>query len=263
MPVARSTPIAAALGLALSLTIACGDESRGAPNASPSAAPASGRRVDAAEAGTLTGTVRFRGAKPAPEVLKVQNDPKCIQILGASIPSDAVQIDAAGGVANAFVYVKHDFDGYTFDTPRASVVFDQRGCRYSPRIFGVRVGQAIDIVNSDPTLHNVHAQSTVNAEFNRTQPQQDSHMTQIFTAPEVMVRLTCDVHPWMVGWVGVVAHPFFAVTSADGTFTMPGIPAGTYDVAVWHEKLGEVTASVTITAGASATTTLTLGKQAP
>ena len=115
--------------------------------------------------------------------------------------------------------------------------------------------------SSDLTLHNVHAKPAVNAEFNRTQPQRDSHMTQIFTAPEVMVRLTCDVHPWMVGWVGVMAHPFFAVTSADGTFTIPGIPAGTYDVAVWHEKLGEVTTSVTIAAGAPATASLTLGKR--
>lgn len=253
-------PLALALGLMLGLTAACGGSTPPA-DTRPAADLAAGTRVDPATAGTLTGTVRFTGPRPAPEMLKVQNDPACIQILGPSIPSDAVAIDAAGGVANAFVYVKHDFDGYAFDTPRTPVVFDQRGCRYSPRIFGVRVGQAIDIVNSDPTLHNVHAKPSVNAEFNRTQPQRDSHMTQIFTAPEVMVRLTCDVHPWMVGWVGVMAHPFFAVTAADGSFTIPGIPAGSYDVAVWHETLGEVTTPVTIAAGAPATATLTLGKR--
>lgn len=260
MPRPRPMSPALALGLALGVTAACGSGPAPAATAPP-AAIATGTRVDPATAGTVTGVVRVTGARPAPERVRVQNDPACIAILGASIPSDAVEIDARGGVANAFVYLKHDFDGYTFDTPRAPVVFDQRGCRYAPRIFGVRVGQAIDIVNSDPTLHNVHATPAVNAAFNRTQPRQHAHMTQIFTAPEVMVRLTCDVHPWMVGWVGVMAHPFFAVTAPDGTFTIPGIPAGTYDVAVWHERLGETTGSVTIAAGAPATATLTLGKR--
>ena len=133
-----------------------------------------------------------------------------------------------------------------------------RSCHYPPRVFGVMVGQSIDILNSDPTLHNVHAQPTVNGEFNKGQPVQGSHMTQVFTAPEVMVHLKCDVHPWMSSFVGVVAHPFFAVSAADGSFTIPGVPPGEYELTVWHETLGTQSVPVTITDRGTATAHFTL-----
>ncbi len=101
---------------------------------------------------------------------------------------------------------------YAFDTPTEPVDLAQKGCVYSPRVFGIRVGQPLDVVNADATLHNVHALPMVNQEFNKSQPSQNSHMSHVFTAPEVMVRFKCDVHAWMASYVGVMAHPYFAVT---------------------------------------------------
>jgi hypothetical protein len=113
-------------------------------------------------------------------------------------------------------------------------------------VFGVRVGQPLEIVNSDPTLHNIHAIPTGNQEFNTGQPIQGMKFTHTFTSPEVMVPFKCDVHGWMNAYAGVVAHPYFAVTGADGTFSLNKLPAGTYTVEAWHEKLGTQTQSITL-----------------
>ena len=113
-------------------------------------------------------------------------------------------------------------------------------------MFGVRVGQPLEIVNSDPTLHNIHAMPKANQEFNNGQPIQGMKMTHTFTAKEVMVPFKCDVHGWMNAYVGVLDHPYFAVTGADGTFKLKGLPPGTYTIEAWHEKLGATTQSVTL-----------------
>ena len=108
------------------------------------------------------------------------------------------------------------------------------------------VGQKIVIRNSDPTLHNVHAVPTINAEFNQGQPFQDMELEKSFDKPEVMVRFKCDVHPWMTSYMGVLDHPYFAVSGTDGAFSIEGLAPGTYVLAAWHETLGEQTQSVTI-----------------
>ena len=219
---------------------ACGGN---APSASAAAdtSAASARQaktVDAATAGSVAGKVTLSGPAPAPEVMRVAVDQTCIQAMGTSAKSDAILIGADGAIENAFVYIKDPLSEYTFDVPTAPVVLDQKGCRYAPRIFGVRVGQPVQMINSDATMHNVHAMPMVNQEFNRGMPQQNSRMTQVFTAPEQMVRFKCDLHSWMNAYGGVMPHPFFQVTGADGTFSLKGVPPGKYTVAVWHEKLG-------------------------
>lgn len=239
---------------------ACGGDTTPPPATTTPAANA--KRVDPATAASIVGRVSLQGTAPAPEMVRVANDPACIQALGPTVKSDAVLVAADGGVQNAFVYVKDTFSDYAFDVPAQAVTLDQRGCRYAPRIFGVRVGQAVDIINSDATLHNVHALPMINAEFNKGQPPQAPRMTQVFTAPEVMVRVKCDVHAWMTAYGGVMSHPFFAVTGADGSFSISGLPPGMYQLAVWHEKLGESTQTVTVTATQKQTAnfTLTSGK---
>ena len=146
----------------------------------------------------------------------------------------------------------------TFDPPPGPAVIDQKGCIYRPRILGVRVGQPIEVVNSDPTMHNVHGLPMKNNEFNHAQHRQGDRHSEVFTVPEVMVRFKCDVHQWMAAYVGVLDHPYFAVTDASGAFELPNLPPGTYTIEAWHEKLDPKTVQVTIAAGQKTTLPITL-----
>jgi len=206
-----------------------------------------GKPVDEATAGAIAGKVTFAGTPPKPDMLRMNTDPACVEANGAISPSDAVLVSADGAVKNVFVYIKDGLDSsYSFDIPATPVVLDQKGCRYVPRVIGVRTGQPIEIVNSDATLHNVHALPMANQEFNHGQGVKAQPMTHTFTVPEVMVRFKCDVHGWMSAYVGVMAHPFFAVTGPDGAFEIKGVPPGTYTLAVWHETFGTQTQQITI-----------------
>jgi plastocyanin len=147
---------------------------------------------------------------------------------------------------NVFVYVKDGLGTLKFPVPPAPLVLDQKGCQYRPHVFGVQVGQPIEILNSDATLHNIHAWPMANAEFNKGQALQGMKDTHVFSTREVMVPFRCDVHRWMNSFVGVLDHPFFAVTGADGSFSLKGLPPGTYTIEAWHEKFGTKTASVTV-----------------
>jgi plastocyanin len=222
------------------------------------AAPA--RHVDPATAGSVTGKVTFTGDRPAIERLRMASDPACVQGDGPNPQSDAVLIGENGGLQNVFVHVKSGLDpAYGFPTPTEPVVLDQQGCRYTPRVLGVQTGQPIDIVNSDATFHNVHALPKTNEEFNHGQQTKGERTRRFFTQPEVMVRFKCDVHSWMAAWFGVLSHPFFAVTGADGTFRLAGVPPGTYVVEAWHERFGTQTADLTVGARQDATLALTFG----
>jgi plastocyanin len=161
-----------------------------------------------------------------------------------------------------FVYVKEGLEGRTFPVPAEPVVLDQAGCRYSPHVFGIMVGQTLEIVNSDPTLHNIHATPTAgNAEFNTGQPIQGMKTEHVFTSVEVMVPFKCDVHGWMNASVGVLNHPYYSVTAADGSFALNTLPPGTYTVEAVHERLGAQTQTVTI--GETETADITFTFQAP
>ena len=155
-------------------------------------------------------------------------------------------VSGDGSLQNVFVYVKDGLGALKFPVPATPLVLDQKGCQYRPHVFGVQAGQPIEILNSDATLHNIHAWPQANQEFNVGQALQGMKDTHVFTTQEVMVPFRCDVHRWMNSFVGVVAHPFFAVTGADGAFQLKGLPPGTYTLEAWHEKFGTKTASVTI-----------------
>lgn len=238
--------------IALSLTLAaCGQ------SPAPSTAPApGGKRVDAATAGSITGRITFTGQPPKAEVLRMGNDTACVATAGPNPQSEAVLVGADGGLKNVFVRITDNFDEYTFDMPAGAVTLDQKGCVYAPRVFGVRVGQPIEILNSDATVHNVHALPMQNQEFNESQPRQGMRTSKIFTVPEVMVRFKCDFHGWMAAYVGVMAHPFFAVTDASGAFSLTGLPPGTYTIEAWHETFGTRTQQVTIAPGSTQTIAL-------
>jgi hypothetical protein len=108
------------------------------------------------------------------------------------------------------------------------------------------VGQQLEIQNSDPLLHNIKAVPTKNRGFNISQPTEGMKTTRTFNTPEVMVPLQCNVHGWMNAYAGVMSHPYFAVSGRDGAFEIKGLPAGTYELEAWHEKLGTKTMQVTV-----------------
>ena len=164
------------------------------------------------------------GTAPKNEAIKMNADPVCVKREhdAADRRKPTWSAATASRSANVFVYVKDGLGNYVFDTPTEPAKIDQKECRYHPHVFGMRVGQPLEIVNSDPTLHNIHAMPKGNAEFNNGQPIQGMKMTHTFDKPEVMVPFKCDVHGWMNAYVGVLDHPYFAVTDKDGKFELQG-----------------------------------------
>ena len=235
----------AAIGvvLALDITVAACSGSRTA-NPAPIVA-AGAARVDPDTAGEITGTITLSGTPPPNASILMNADPVCLRENKTPQLQETYEVND-GKLANVFVYIKSGLGRYTFDPSTHPVIISQKNCRYFPHVFGIRVGQPLTIVNDDPTLHNIHALPKANAEFNVGQPIQGMKMNETFTAPEVMVPLKCDVHGWMNAYVGVLDHPYFDVTGADGTFSLKGVPPGTYTIEAWHEKLGTVAQNVTL-----------------
>lgn len=240
-----------AASLALAVHAACGGGAGDTPARDGSAA------VDPATTGAVTGRVTLQGTPPPAKVVRVDGDKTCATIVpGGQHTIPEYEVGASGGLGNVFVYVKTGLEGRGFPVPAEPVVVDQQRCWYIPRVVGVRVGQAFQVLNSDPLLHNVRAQAEINQPFNQGQPVQGVRYSHTFSTEEVMVPLKCDVHAWMNAWVGVVNHPFFAVTGPDGAFSLPGLPAGTYTVEAWHEAAGTTSGTVTVTPQGTATLAL-------
>jgi plastocyanin len=227
--------------LALLVTAACG----GAEAPPARTAPPDARRVDAAKAGSVVGRVTLDGPAPQNPEIQMSGDPVCIRENKAGVRAETVVSDS-GGLGNVFVYIKDGLGNYFFDAPTEPVRLDQKGCRYEPHVFGAQVGQRVEFINSDPTLHTVHALGNANPEFNFSQPIQTQKDTKFFSKPEVMVRFKCDIHTWMSAYAGVLEHPYFAVTQPAGGFEIKNVPAGSYTIEAWHEKLGTQTQRVTL-----------------
>lgn len=207
--------------------------------------------------GTITGTVKYEGKVPRMKALKMAADPICDgKHKDAPARMEWLVVSDSGELKNAFVWIKEGADNYP--APEEHAVLDQNGCIYSPHVLGVQVGQVVDILNTDGTLHNVHSLPKLNPQFNVAMPKFKKKKEVTFTKQEMMFPIKCDVHPWMKCYVAVVNHPFFDVTGEDGTFEISGLPAGTYTLEVWHEKLGTKTVSVTVADGATETVDFTL-----
>lgn len=238
--------VAPALVLTL---IACGggdtadtaDRTGGASDAA--AAPA----VDPAEAATITGVVSFTGTPPAAEPIDMSAEPTCADKHDSPPVRTRVAVGDGGGLANVFVYVKEGLEQRQWPASDEPPVLDQDGCEYRPHVLGVRTGEQFTIRNSDGLLHNVNAQPQTNRGFNVGQPT-SMETNRSFSQPEIMVPVTCEVHGWMEAYIGVVDHPYFAVTDADGSFRLENLPPGTYTLEAWHEQLGTQTMEVTVAA---------------
>jgi hypothetical protein len=243
------------LGVSLAATLACGGGET-PPATTESTAATGGEKVDESKAGNVTGMVALEGTAPKNEPIKMNADPVCAQQAKGPQAQETYKVGADGkSLANVFVYVKDGLGNYVFDAPTEAAKIDQKECRYTPHVFGMRVGQPLEIINSDPTLHNIHATPKANSEFNTGQPVQGMKTNHTFTQKEVMVPFKCDVHGWMNAYVGVLDHPYFSVSNDAGKFELNKLPAGTYTIEAWHEKLGAQSQSVTV--GANETKDIT------
>lgn len=212
--------------------------------------------------GVVTGHVRLDGEPPGRAVVRMGGDPLCKPKHPFTLPgrnvtatlSEAAIVDEKGDVANVFVYVRDGLGNRVYATPTMPVLLDQSGCQYEPHVFGVFVGQPIEIKNSDPTPHNVHAQPHSNGPFNFSQQPSTPPIKKTFDKPEIGIPLKCDLHGWMNAYANAVTNPFFAVTKEDGAFELRGLPAGTYTIEAWHEEFGRQTQQVTIADASPAVT---------
>jgi plastocyanin len=227
-------------------------------------------KVYKGDVGTVTGVVAFVGTPPAPKKIDTSADPAC----GSKNPNLTTEdtVVTNGKLANAFVYIKDGattdgtkFAEYTWTAPSSAVTLDQNGCHYRPHVLGAMVNQDINITNSDPTTHNIHFTPKNNPDWNQSQPNGAPALTHKLARAEVLVPVKCNQHPWMKAYVGVLKHPLFAVSAEDGTFTIKGVPAGTYTVAAWREGGAtgtEKTMQVTVPANGSVKADFSFGEAA-
>jgi len=176
--------------------------------------------------------------------------PSCSKQHASPVFSQEVLADAKGDLQNVIVFISEGLGDRTFDAPTQPVVIEQKGCLYQPHVLAIRTNQTLQVVNDDPTSHNIHPIPVNNREWNKAEAP-GTKMEEAFQREEVAIPVKCNVHPWMRGYVAVFKHPYFTVSGKDGGFDLSNLPPGTYTVKAWHEKLG--TSTQTITLGANET----------
>jgi len=207
--------------------------------------------LDVASGGTIKGAVVLKGAMPELRKLPVTIDQ---YVCGKEKNAEDLLASPQGGIRNAVVWLDKAPPGTIAATPPATATMDQKDCLFAPRVVIVPAGGRIDFLNSDRLLHNLHSTPSNNPPFNRTQPKGRT-ITLSFSQPEI-IRVTCDLHSWMRGWVVVADHPFYALTDGEGQFTLQGLPAGRYTLRAWQERLGMISKDIVV--GDQDPTTITL-----
>ena len=201
---------------------------------------------------TIAGTNTLKGTPQKLRIIDMSADPSCQQLNRKPQPDSLVT--KQGALANAFIYVKGDMlNVYRFAVPETDVMLNQHACYFEPHVFGLQVGQSLTIINGDPTQHNIHPTPKLNPEWNQSQAQDSPPIVKTFRRAEVMIPIKCNQHPWMKAYVGVMNHPYFAVSDKSGKFEIRNLPAGAYKLVVWHEIFGEQEIDVTLQPGESRT----------
>ncbi len=244
----------------------CNQHSRANPsatgNAASSATPAANAQIDPATAGSVTGTIKFNGKAPTPIVIDMAQDPACSAVSkNPNLTEQYVIHD--GRLANVFVYVKDGLGNRIYMPTKTPVVLDQRGCRYVPHVIGAMVGQPVEFRNSDRTMHNIHVVppgSDDSSGFDISQAPMAGTEQHIFRNTGLMIPARCNNHPWMEGFLNAVENPFFAVSNADGTYEIRGLPPGTYTLVAIHEKLGTQSQQITIQSQQASTANFAFSK---
>jgi hypothetical protein len=236
------------LAAAIVTVAACKKEPAGEPAAGGQAAPSAAAPAAATKGptggGSIAGTVKLTGTPPEMPMTKRQADPYCAK---TPTKEEEVIVGPGGGLKNVIVRISAGVSGH-YDPPATHATVDQQACMYRPRVQGIVLGQPVRIVNSDQTLHNIHGYKGASTLFNKAEVPGLPPMTQQFNDADQIIKLKCDVHPWMTAYVLVSSHPFFAVTGDDGSFKIPGVPPGSYTVEAWHERYGAKTAQITVAA---------------
>jgi hypothetical protein len=214
-------------------------------------------RAAAEPSGSISGTVTHVDGDPDVEI-PMDADPVCLGLHSEPVHTEKVVTDEQGRLANVLVYVKEGLGG-SFPVPDEPAQLSQKGCLYTPHVAAVVKGQKLVIRNDDPTLHNVHGRPSLNEEFNIGQPFQGMETARTFDKVEIGIPIGCDIHPWMSSYLSVMEHPFFAVSGADGGFTIAGLPPGEYLLEAWHEELGTRTVRATVEGGAEAAASFAFG----
>lgn len=229
------------------MALGCGGGGEEAATAPEEGAPAAADyfTVDPATAATVMGSVNFNGEPPKMPPLNMSAEPDCAELHGSPVFPEVVEV-SDGMLANVFVWVKSGLEGKSFEPSPEAVVLDQKGCLYTPHVIGIQANQPLSVTNSDPFTHNVHPLPKTNREWNRSQSSGAPAVEYQFPRQELMIAVKCNIHPWMRSYISVVDHPFFAVSGSDGSFTLQGLPPGTYTIEAIHESLGAQESSVTV-----------------
>ncbi len=234
--------LAAALALA-----ACSKNEEAPPPSQPAASAPAAAPVDAATAGTITGTVKLDGVAPKPVRFKTDSDPYCSKVHASDpLMSEEVVVDKNNDLANVVVYIKTGLENRTFPTPSDTVQLDQTGCHYRPHVIALMVNQPLAIVNSDQTTHNIHPTPANNRDWNKSQAPGADKITDSFAREEIAIPVKCNVHSWMKSYIAVLKTPYFFVTKDDGTFEIKNLLPGDYTIAAWQEKYGSTEQKVTV-----------------
>ena len=204
--------------------------------------------ADDSPSASVAGVVKFDGAPTKPTRINMSQDPNC-KPSSPSLAEDIV-VGANGGVEDVVVYVADGLGDRTFQPAAQPAVLEQKGCLYRPHVIALQTNQKLNVVNSDPTTHNIHPSPANNRESNNIQPP-GVPLELSFAREEIAIPVKCNVHPWMKGYIAVFKHPFFAVTGKDGSFELKNLPPGSYTVTAWHGKLGTQSQRVTVSAGQS------------
>ena len=206
------------------------------------------------DGGSISGTITFAGDAPEVKPVEVTKDTKvCAQ---TQKYDESLVVGENKGIKNAVVSIANISNGKDFGE---AMVLDQKECVYTPHIVLTPAGSDLEILNNDGILHNIHTYSEANPAFNQAQPKFKKKLKKKFDQPEV-VRVECDAHGWMKGWIVVMDHPYYAVTDGEGKFSLSDVPAGEYEVKIWHETLGETMQKVTVEAGGAASLAVELSE---
>ncbi len=269
MPVVNARTSSSALLVALLALSGCKSSPHAttSPTETPTAvkptpvAPPAAKPVDPATAGTVTGSVLFKGPTPARVKIDMSMDPACSLAPGDNFSEQ--YLVANGHLGNVFVYIKFGLPASAASAGAPPVHIDQKGCRFIPHVAAVQQGGSVEYSNSDPTMHNVHTMATVvgNDNVDVSQGPNATPAVRRYNAPETMLPIRCNNHPWMQAFLNVAPNPYFAITGPDGSFTLPNLPPGTYTLAAVHEKLGEQDTQIIVAPHATVKSSLTFTPQ--